>query len=253
MAADGVTRMKRVLITGMSGTGKSSVIQELASRGYKAIDTDWDPSWEFEAGSEWIWREDRIAELLDTEDADVLFVSACVSNQGKFYGRFDQIVLLSASEQVTVERLASRANNPYGKTPRQVDEVLGYKETVEPLLRRGATMEIDTGIPLEEVIARILSITSTAPAMFELDLQLSSAAALAACARRGLLVRSERELGGIPGSHHWHLHKPGRAGTVELSEARGRVWVKVHPLRDGGWARDFARELASIRQDAGSQ
>ena len=32
--------MKRVLLTGMSGTGKSAVIRELAARGYKAIDGD---------------------------------------------------------------------------------------------------------------------------------------------------------------------------------------------------------------------
>jgi predicted ATPase len=32
--------MKRVLLTGMSGTGKSTVIKELAARGYKAVDTD---------------------------------------------------------------------------------------------------------------------------------------------------------------------------------------------------------------------
>jgi hypothetical protein len=32
--------MKRILLTGMSGTGKSSVIHALADLGYKAIDTD---------------------------------------------------------------------------------------------------------------------------------------------------------------------------------------------------------------------
>ena len=81
--------MKRVLITGMSGTGKSTVIHELAARGFKAVDTDWDPEWEQPPalsadGPGWLWREDRIAALLDTEDADALFVSACVENQGKF-------------------------------------------------------------------------------------------------------------------------------------------------------------------------
>jgi dephospho-CoA kinase len=151
--------MKRVLITGMSGTGKSTVIQTLASRGYKAIDTDWDPAWERQTNSEWVWREDRIERLLDTEDADALFVSACVSNQGQFYDRFDHVVLLSTPVDVTVERLARRTNNTYGRMPAQVDEVLDYKRTVEPLLRQGATVEIDTAIPLEDVVSRILSIT----------------------------------------------------------------------------------------------
>ena len=67
--------MKRVLITGMSGTGKSAVIQELASRGYPAHDLD-TPEWSewIEAaptdgltpvqGKDWVWREDRVRELL---------------------------------------------------------------------------------------------------------------------------------------------------------------------------------------------
>jgi dephospho-CoA kinase len=32
--------MKHILLTGMSGTGKSTIIDELAARGYKAIDAD---------------------------------------------------------------------------------------------------------------------------------------------------------------------------------------------------------------------
>lgn len=33
--------MKRVLLTGMSGTGKSTVIDKLAEGGYRAVDTDY--------------------------------------------------------------------------------------------------------------------------------------------------------------------------------------------------------------------
>jgi dephospho-CoA kinase len=147
-----------VLITGMSGTGKSSVIQALAARGFKAIDTDWDPRWERQERDEWVWREDRVGELLDDDDADVLFVSACVSNQGKFYGRFDHVILLSAPESVMVERLATRSNNRYGKRAEEVADVLRYKKTIEPLLRNGATAEIDTRISLAEVVDRVLKI-----------------------------------------------------------------------------------------------
>jgi hypothetical protein len=83
--------------------------------------------------------------------------------------------------------------------------------------------------------------------MLELDLTLTAEQALEECRKRGLVVRSERELAGCPGSRHWHLGIPGRAGTLELSEWENRVWVKVHPLRDGGWARALAHELAAHR------
>ena len=153
----------------MSGTGKSTVIQELAARGYKAVDTDSD-EWSVwvdvvsdgPAGRvtepDWIWREDRIQHLLATEDADVLFVSGCKSNQGKFYARFDHIVLLSAPAHVIVERIVSRTNNPYGKHPDELAQVLGYLETVEPLLRRGASLEVDTSVPVAQVVETILDL-----------------------------------------------------------------------------------------------
>jgi hypothetical protein len=79
--------------------------------------------------------------------------------------------------------------------------------------------------------------------VLELDLRVTAEEALAECRERGLVVRSQRELAGRSGSHHWHLGFPGRTGTIELSEWQNRVWVKVHPLRDGGWATALAREL----------
>ena len=116
--------MKRILVTGMSGTGKSSVIADLAARGYKAADVDspeyseWvevsgdtstlgSPEW---GAKDWMWREDRVQELLSTEDADLLFVSGCAANMGKFLPQFDHVVLLSAPAEVIVERLATRTD-----------------------------------------------------------------------------------------------------------------------------------------------
>ena len=159
--------MKRVLITGMSGTGKSSVIQQLIARGYKAIDTDdglieWVPladdsrfRYSDEEG-EWLWREDRVQELLSTEDADVLFISGCVRNQGKFRPQFDHVVLLTAPVPVVVERLATRTTNPYGKDPQELKIVLQLNETIVPMLRKFASLEVDTSVPLDEVVKTIL-------------------------------------------------------------------------------------------------
>ena len=58
--------------------------------------------------------------------------------------------LLSAPAHVIVERLATRTNNSYGKHPDELVRVLEHIETVEPLLRRRATPEVDTSAPLDE-------------------------------------------------------------------------------------------------------
>jgi len=147
--------VKRVLLTGMSGTGKSAVVRALAARGYKAIDTD-DGWCQALADGRQIWREEAIGELLATEDADVLFVAGCEENQVQFHAQFDHIVLLSAPLETLVERLANRASNPFGKAPEELRRVLDDVETVEPLLRRVADHEVRTTVPLNEVVNTVL-------------------------------------------------------------------------------------------------
>jgi shikimate kinase len=141
----------------MSGTGKSSVVRELVARGYKAVDTD--NGWsERQPDGRQLWREDAIERLLSTEDAEVLFVAGCEQNQTKFHAQFDHIVLLSAPIDTLVERLATRTNNPYGKTAEELSRFSEDVETVEPALRRIATHEIQTTMPVDDVVATILQL-----------------------------------------------------------------------------------------------
>jgi dephospho-CoA kinase len=147
--------VRRVLLTGMAGTGKSSVVRVLRARGYKAIDTDdgWcDPL----PDGRQMWREDAIRLLLNTEDTNVLFVAGCEENQVKFHPLFDHIILLSAPLQILVERLATRTSNFYGKAPGELDRVLNDVDTIEPLLRQVADHEIRTTMPLDDVVTTIL-------------------------------------------------------------------------------------------------
>jgi broad-specificity NMP kinase len=141
--------MRRVLVTGMSGTGKSSALAALERLGFQVIDTD-EPGW-----TEWsdrdggcVWREERIAELLARDDGPSLYVSGAVS---RFYSRFDSVVLLSAPREVLLSRIENRTTNPFGKSPEQLEAIVRDLAEVEPLLRRTCTREIDATQPLTAI------------------------------------------------------------------------------------------------------
>jgi shikimate kinase len=140
-----VHSMSRILVTGMSGTGKSTVLEELRRRGHLTVDTDYD-GWEPTDGT---WDEARMSKLL--ADHGDLVVSGTVENQVRFYDRFEHIVLLSVPLAVLLQRVTERTNNPYGTKAVDRAEITHYVETVEPLLRQGATDEFDGRRPVSEL------------------------------------------------------------------------------------------------------
>jgi len=167
--------MRRILLTGMSATGKSTITASIAARGYKAVDLDTDawshwvevavdaePGTPVEPGRDWVWRDDRVVDLLAADDAGIVVISGCSPNQGRIYPMLDAVVLLSAPEAVVIERLATRAGNDYGKGTGEAERVLDLMREVEPILRQGATHEIDTSKPLAEVLDAVLRIVDPA-------------------------------------------------------------------------------------------
>lgn len=155
--------MTQILITGMSGTGKTSVIEELSRRGFRAVDTDSDEWSEWTLTPEetdWIWREDKMQHLLTSPHQTPLFVCGCKTNQGRLYVHFDHAVLLSAPLEVMLERIARRTNNPYGQRPEEREQIVQYVQSVEPLLRRGASLELDTStMTVSEVADQVMALT----------------------------------------------------------------------------------------------
>jgi broad-specificity NMP kinase len=150
--------MTAVLITGMSGTGKSTVLAELAGRGHRVVDTDHD-GWIVPApDGEPLWDEPRMRALLDDAGEGALFVAGCVANQGRFADRFAAVVLLSLPERVLLDRIATRTTNGFGKTAGEREAIIADLHAVEPLLRRSASDEIDTRLPLRQVADRLESI-----------------------------------------------------------------------------------------------
>ena len=146
-------------MTGMSGTGKSSALHELARQGFQVVETDvaeWS-EWS-DADGGYLWREDLVEDLLSRDDGATLYVSGTVSNQGRFYRRFDAVVLLSAPVDVLLRRIETRTTNGYGKSPEERALILRHVAEVEPLLRATCTHEIDAAQPIGDVVSQLVEI-----------------------------------------------------------------------------------------------
>ena len=136
--------MTLILITGLSGTGKSTLIAELRARGHRAYEAD-DGFSEPRPDGEMGWKVAAVAELFRNHAGEgPLFFAGCSEEQELF--TFDHKVLLTAPSQVMRQRLATRLGNDYGKAADELRTALGYLHTVEPLLRATADTIIETTV-----------------------------------------------------------------------------------------------------------
>lgn len=148
-----------VLVTGMSGTGKSTALAGLARLGHDTIDTD-GPGWIELVDGEPLWHPDRIDRALDQRRAGPLFLLGTVANQGRWAHRFDAVVLLTAPAEELLERLRGRAEGEFGASAADRAKVLRDLAEVEPLLRAMATHVIDTRADEAAVVAELVAIAA---------------------------------------------------------------------------------------------
>ena len=164
--------MPAYLITGYPATGKSSVADELARRGYAAYNTDDIPGLshhihkdgtpvdltkghiEDKSELEWVWNKTKLTELL--RSAGQVFICAITSRQHEFYDQFDKIFVLTIDEPTLKHRLLTRTTNDFGKHPNEMKMLVdGRKGFEQQMLEVGAT-PIDATQPLGEVVDDIL-------------------------------------------------------------------------------------------------
>lgn len=145
-----------VLLTGMSATGKSTLVAELRGRGLDAHDAD-DGFAEPREDGRWGWRTQAVAELLAAARGRLLFFAGCSEEQALL--PFDLRVVLVAPEAVIVERLATRTGNAYGRGAAERAQVLADLAEVQPLLLRSADLVLDATLPpgvlADQLLARV--------------------------------------------------------------------------------------------------
>lgn len=150
--------MTIIFVTGLSGVGTSSALEQLEKQGYNVVDTDYGYMKEMESGEieERVWDEEKITLVLEKYKQSHLFISGCYSNQVKFYKHFDYVVLLKAELNVMLDRINKRTSNNYGKSPEERTEVIESYENVLPLLEKSSDIIIDTTHNEIDVVCRRL-------------------------------------------------------------------------------------------------
>jgi dephospho-CoA kinase len=143
------------LISGLPGTGKTSVCIELQARGYRAIDAD--RNFGHQVRADWRWDETKIEGVIDDASDEILFICGSASNRDDYIPKFSKVFILYVDDQTLRHRLLSRTNNNFGKDPdvltRQVERNQGVKEYS---IKRGRVV-IDATQPVKKVVDDILA------------------------------------------------------------------------------------------------
>lgn len=158
---------RNYLVEGGSGTGKSSVCQELRRRGYNAVDGDNELAYqgEPETGTptegdiryeHHIWDVAKVRELAADTTNEVTFFCGGSRNLHKFLDLFDKVIVLDVDAETLEHRLRNRG--AWGGDAQQREFILRLHAT------RAGVPEgtiIDTARPLSEVVDTVLKLADS--------------------------------------------------------------------------------------------
>lgn len=145
--------MSLIYITGVPGTGKTTIQKELERQGYEAYDIDHPrfggptnlvtgeptvvPPIE-ERSAEWFkqheWRVSRTAieELKRQSEGRVVYLCGTATTEHLVWSLFDKVFYLQIDEATLRSRLAGREGNDFGKTEQESQMILErYRESQE--------------------------------------------------------------------------------------------------------------------------
>ena len=153
------------LIEGLSGSGKSSVSEELAKRGYNAVDADEEyaffadpvtglPTKEHQHMN-WVWDGKKMTTLLADRNQDVMFVCGGANNRDDFMHYFDKVFNLKIDKETLQQRIATRTNSSFGKKAHELARILELHD--QDWKPKGA-IDIDATQPIPVVVDTILQL-----------------------------------------------------------------------------------------------
>ncbi|WP_129665150.1 AAA family ATPase [Phytoactinopolyspora endophytica] len=172
--------MFTVLITGVSGSGKSAISRWLAERGREAVSLDgyeglcmWvdrrgrpvqrpeNPTVTWLSAHEWVWNADVLDRLItsaSSRQVGVLWLAGNAGNVEQLHGRFDLRILLRIDAATMLARLdnASRGND-FGRIGESRVHLVENFEDIQNHLRSFCDIEIDAAGDLDTVGHELLT------------------------------------------------------------------------------------------------
>ena len=142
------------LISGLPGTGKTSVCKEFQLRGFHAIDAD--KAFGFQTENGWTWRDEELNGVLDDGASEVLFICGSASNRDEYIHRFTKVFILYVDNETLKTRLTNRTNNNFGKDPAVLARQLKLNEGVKEYSTKRGRVLIDATQPVNKVVDEIL-------------------------------------------------------------------------------------------------
>ena len=144
---DDILTLMKILVTGRSGTGKTTLCQKFVERGYNAFDSDRIDrfvGWRDLATGEtakvdydktidktkigWQWHHDTMKALVAKYRDLILCGSA--DNQLEFYDYFDKVFVLNLPPEEQAKRILSRTEHDYGKLPTMLEQIIIEQATL---------------------------------------------------------------------------------------------------------------------------
>jgi hypothetical protein len=173
---------RNYLVEGLSGTGKSSVYEELIRRGYNAISSDraWgydaDPDTGLPGGPEsfdtWMWDRQKALSELESPEPEALFVCGSSRNRDDFLPLFTEVFNLRIDDDTMRRRLQERIVNDIDKlppsnermwTPMEPEEVERMLELNRNDDKPAGAIDVDATQPLDQVVDELLRLANSEP------------------------------------------------------------------------------------------
>lgn len=165
----------KILITGVAGTGKSTISKELIERGIPSIDFSDVPDlcyWRDKITkekieyspvneTEWLDSHERICdtkklkEVLD-QHKDLVVTGIANGNQTEYFGLFDKVLLLQCSPETLIHRMKTR-ETLWGKTKAEQDYTIKWQNVFDLQCLTNNVTSVNTEGTLDTTMDTILA------------------------------------------------------------------------------------------------